>query len=242
MNMKNLDFESWEKEHKDINNNLAVPLYRKFCKEYELNFHFADEKNIINHDIPFEILHSEMPLHGKALSLFNFVNKPYHPFREGLVSFAYTSWDDFNYDYLGLGEIAQEMENKDIAISKLKNESKFYGAIVLILSLLLTGMIVIKFTDLDIIVYIALIINVVLLIMIPNFIYLRRRKMEQQKFDKKLSELKLEFQDISIREGRDKTKEDKKSKLSEIDKIIANPNIPDVVKQEFIKRKGPRSD
>ena len=96
--MKYLDFDFWKKEHKDINNNLVVPSYRAFCKTYGIKFHFADESaKDLDPNKRSAIWLEEMPLHGKALSLFNFVNKPYHPFREGLVSFVYTSWDDFDY-------------------------------------------------------------------------------------------------------------------------------------------------
>lgn len=213
--MKNQDFESWIKEKKDINNNLFVPLYRSFCKAYGLNFHFGDEESDIDHDKLMAIRLDEMPLHGKALSLFNFVNKPYHPFGDGLVSFTYTSWNDFDYKKLDLEEIAQEIESKDIAINKLKNESKFYAVIVLIPSLLLTGMFITKFTDLNILVILALIINIVLLMIIPNAIYSRGKKVKQQKFDNKLSELKQELQDISIRDEKDKTRGGKGNKQKE---------------------------
>ena len=202
--MKNLDIESWEKEHKDINNNLAVPSYRAFCKAYGINFHFGDEIKNFDHNRHPAILLDEMPLHGKALSLFNFVNKPYHPFRDSLVSFVYTSWDDFRYESLSLEEVAREMENKDVAINRLKIESTVYGAIALIYSLLLTGIVVVKVTDIDFFVILALIICVVLLMIVPNAIYSRRKKVEQQKFEMKLSELKRELQDISIRDERNK--------------------------------------
>ena len=136
--------------------------------------------------------------------MFNFVNKPYHPFRDNLVSFAYTSWDDFKYESLSLEEVAREMENKDVAINRLKIESTVYGAIALIYSLLLTGIVVVKVTDIDFFVILALIICVVLLMIVPNAIYSRRKKVEQQKFEMKLSELKRELQDISIRDERNK--------------------------------------
>ena len=195
--MKNLNFESWEKEHKDINNNLAVPSYRAFCKTYDIKFHFGDEEYDIHSDKHMAIHLDEMPLHGKALSLFNFVNKPYHPFREGLVSFAYTSWDDFNYENLTLEEIASEMENKEIDIKRLKEESAFYTVVALISSSLLVVLITIKMTYSNILPILAFIINFALLLIIPQAIYKRKKRIEQRKFDQKLLELKQELKNIS---------------------------------------------
>jgi ABC-type multidrug transport system fused ATPase/permease subunit len=209
--MKNHDFEARVKEHKDINNNLAVPLYRKFCKEYELNFHFADEKSIVDHDKLMSILHDEHSLHDEALSLFNFVNKSYHPFKNGLVSFVYTTPLDFDYDNLGLDEIAQEMENKDAAIKKLENQSLIYTYIAVISTLILTIVVSINITDsktFSILTLPLMIIGFALVMFIPNAIYSRRKKVEQQKFDKKLSELKQELEHISIRYEGDNTKKE----------------------------------
>jgi len=197
MYMKYLDFETWEKEHKDINNNLAIPSYRAFCKAYEINFHFGDETKDFDSNKRSAILIDEMPLHGKALSLFNFVNKPYHPFREGLVSFAYTSWDDFEYKTFDLDEIADMIEKKDEIIKKLKKESLIYGVMVLVPSILLTGIVAVKIVDLDIFATMVFIATVSLLAAIPNAIYSRKKKSEQRKFDQKLLALKQELKNIS---------------------------------------------
>lgn len=199
MYMKNLDFESWKKEHGDIDNNLAVPSYRAFCKAYEINFHFGDEIKDLDPNKRSVILLDEMPLHGKALSLFNFVNKPYHPFRKDIISFAYTSWDDFDYEILTPEEVACEMENKDIDIKKSKNESVFYAAIALISSSLLVVLITIQMTHSNIFPILALIINFALLLVMPQAIYKRKKGIEQRKFDQKLLELKRELKDISDR-------------------------------------------
>lgn len=199
MYMKNLDFESWEKEHKKINNNLAVPAYRAFCKAYGINFHFGDRARDFDHNENLAILLDEMPLHGKALSLFNFVNRPYHPFEDDLVSFAYTSWDDFDYENLTLEEVACEMENKDIDIKKSKNESAFYAVIALISSSLLVVLITIRITYSNILPILALIINFALLLVMPRAIYKMKKRIKQREFDQKLFELQQELKDISDR-------------------------------------------
>ena len=197
MNMKFLNFQSWLEENKDINNNLAVPSYRSFCKAYGISFHFGDEIKDFDSNKRSAILLDEMPLHGKALSLFNFVNKPYHTFREGLVSFSYTSWIDFSYETFDLDEIADMLERKNETIKKLKNESLIYGAMVLVLSVMVTGIVAVKIVDLDIFVTIVFIATVSLLAAMPNAIYSRKKKSEQRKFDKKLSELKQKLKNIS---------------------------------------------
>jgi len=208
--MKYLDFETWEKEHKDINNNLAVPSYRAFCKSYGINFHFGDEVRDFDQNklaVPLyrelaKLHFDELPLHGKALNLFNFVNKPYHPFRESLVSFAYTSWDDFSYENLNLEEIAKRMENKDIVISKLESKSLIYAGIALLSSLVLTATVIVKVTDSktsSILAPLSVVIVLTLIFVIAENFYSLKRKIKQQKFDKKLSELKQELKNISDR-------------------------------------------
>lgn len=199
--MKYLDFEYWVKEHKDINNNLAVPLYRAFCKAYGINFHFADEKSDIDHDKLIAIHLGEMPLHGKALSLFNFVNKPYHPFEDGLVSFTYTSWDDFGYENLSLEEIGNLMGSKDDIIGELKSDREIYAAIAIISTLIATLTITSIFTNSTTFSMLSLLALLLIITIMPKTIYKLRKKIEQRKFDRKLLELKQKLKDISDRHG-----------------------------------------
>lgn len=194
-------FDSWVKERKDINNNLVVPLYRDFCKRFGIKFHFGDEINDFDPNKHPSILHDEMPLHGKAMDLFNFFfNSLYHPFRDGLVSFRFTDWGgDFDYEYLTLDQIADEMEKKDIALNKNKSESNFYATVALISSLLLTVSITIMFTKSNILPILVTCVVFLLLIVIPQKIYSRKKRVEQENFDRKLTELKQELKAISIK-------------------------------------------
>jgi hypothetical protein len=53
--------DEWRAEFKEINNELVVPEYRRFCDNFNLPFHFADE--LPSGSIPPEILHKELRLH-----------------------------------------------------------------------------------------------------------------------------------------------------------------------------------
>ena len=200
--MKNHDFESLEKEYKDINNNLAVPLYRSFCKAYGISFHFGDEIKNFDKDKHPPILIDEASLHGDALSLFNFINKPYHSFKNKIVSFVYTSWSDFDYEQLSLEEVANEMENKDIILKELQYKSRFYENITSILSFILAIIISIQIYGTNyaaLLIPFIIIVSIVLPVMIPQLIYNKRKKIEQSKFEKKLSELQIKLEDISVK-------------------------------------------
>lgn len=214
MYMKNLDFEIWKEEHKDINNNLAVPRYRAFCKAYGINFHFEDEIRDFDHNKHPSILLDEMPLHGRALSLFNFVNRPYQSFKNGLVSFTYTSWNDFDYESLSLEEICNLMESKDDLISKLKNDYEIYAGVAFISTLIATLVITSIFTSsrtFSILTPMLIIAEFVLLMVIPNAIYKKRKQIEQRKFNQKLLELKQELKNISNKYESHKVSKDEKA-------------------------------
>lgn len=198
--MTNSDFENYIEENKEINNKLAVPLYRQFCKEYGLNFHFGDETRKRGGKIdPGRIIY-EMKLHDEALSLFNFINTHYYPFNGRLVSFYYTSSIDIHYENLTLSEVAVEMENKDIMLKKLEKDSSLYLYIASILFFIVSislGSIVFNITSSELLLGLILIAGMVVPMTIMQNIYGIKRKSEQKKFENRISELRKKLGDGS---------------------------------------------
>lgn len=199
--IKNLsdDFEIYTEEYKEINNNLAVPLYRKFCKEYGLNFHFADEIKKNGGKIDNNRIFYEMKLHDEALNLFNYLNTHYYPFRGRLVSFYYETSVDFHYENLTLSEVAVEMENKDIMLKKLEKESTLYLYTISILFFIISiiiGSILSSITRSDLLFYFFLILGLLAPTALFSNIYEIKRKSEYKKFEKRLSELKGKLNNI----------------------------------------------
>lgn len=197
--MKNNDFESWVKEHKDINNNLAVPAYRSFCKAYEINFHFGDEIVDFDRNKHPPILLDEMPLHGEALSLFNFKNKPYHVFKNHLISFVYTDWSDFDYEKLTLDEISNQLEKRDADIKMLKYKNKFFSTLASWSTSLLLTIIVSRISNSNILAIITFVVSLTLISLIPQYLYERNKSIVVKNFNKKLFDLQANLKKISIK-------------------------------------------
>lgn len=198
--IRHLSFEDWVEEKKVINNNLAVPLYRKFCSEYGLKLHFGDEIKNFNPDKHAPIVLDETPLHGEAMALFNFVNRYYHPYEKGLVSFVYTDWGgDFDYEILPLEKVASEMELKDVDIKRLKYESATFSTIAVFSTSVLLALIAISITKIQILSILIFVGSLVLLPIAVLSIYKRREKTEQHKFDRKLLELQKKLKKIYLK-------------------------------------------
>lgn len=193
-------FEEWLKEKKEINNTLAVPLYRKFCSEYGINFHFIDEKTSFNTDELSSLHLDEMPLHGEAMSLFNFVNRYYHPYKKGLVSFVFIDWGGgFDYEMLPLEKVASEMELKDVDIKRLRYESTTFSMIAVYSTSMLFALVVDLILKIHILSTVVFIASLVLLPITVLSIYKWREKTEQQKFDRKLLELRRKLKEIYLK-------------------------------------------
>lgn len=189
MYMEIKDFRAWAKDKKDINNNLAVFLYRKFCKEYGIKFHFGDEKYSLDKNIIFEIRLKETPLHGQALSLFNFINQPYHAHKGNLVSFIYTSWDNFDYEKINTEEIAKTLSKKESEIAKL--ESLFISCYIttLIVTFVLAVLI---FSSLFFVLPVIFVVGAS-----PWLVYILGEKIKLWRFNRKLNKLKYQLKNIS---------------------------------------------
>lgn len=83
-------------EFKEINNELVVPEYRRFCDEFNLPFHFADE--LPPGSIPSEILRKELRLHQEAMDIFNEVKPAFASFKGDVIAYRFTDWGgDFTY-------------------------------------------------------------------------------------------------------------------------------------------------
>ncbi|MBC8555927.1 MAG: hypothetical protein H8D23_40460 [Candidatus Brocadiales bacterium] len=89
-------YKETEEEYNCLNNELAVPAFRKFCKENGLLFHFWDELSKDKFDP--EVGDKELDLLQEALELFNRLKPELNYFKGKIVRFQYTSWDEFDYD------------------------------------------------------------------------------------------------------------------------------------------------
>lgn len=204
INMKNNDYETWIEDKKDISNNLAVPLYRQFCKEYGLNFHFSDEEYPVDDEKILSIRHEELPLLGKSLALFNFINKPYHKLNGNIVIFTYTSWDDFDFEKFSLEETTNNLEEKDILISKLEHKSIVYQITAILSTVVFVSLIIVNTTSPKISGLLGLFsafIVATLVTAIAENVYSLKRKVGWRRFNEKLAELKQGLEDVSNRHG-----------------------------------------
>ncbi|HPN32643.1 MAG TPA: hypothetical protein PKY81_16950, partial [bacterium] len=98
---------------RNINNELAVPAFRKFCRDNNLNFHFQDELPKSS-QVP-EISIKEFPLIQRALELFNFLHPRYYYYKGDIISF----------DFSGLfQDMVAEKYTLDSFISKMDQTTK----------------------------------------------------------------------------------------------------------------------
>ncbi len=160
-------YKSWKK---NVGIHLAVPLYRGFCKENRLNFHFADEKySGVSSDQLTQLLLEEMALHGSALSLFNYKNKKYHTLDNQIVSFSYNSWDDFNIERYSIPEVCDMLIKKDEEINRLKLQADIYGPFALISSIVSTIVIVRQLNNPTLLAATVLVVTITIALL-PSFI------------------------------------------------------------------------
>jgi endogenous inhibitor of DNA gyrase (YacG/DUF329 family) len=105
------DFEYLVEEHKKLNNELVIPLFRNFCREYGLNFHFWDELPEGLYDP--KIADKEFELVNEAMDLFNRLKPEFSFFRGKIVRFKFTSWDgDFKYVTWVMEEFLELISNE----------------------------------------------------------------------------------------------------------------------------------
>jgi len=127
-------FTQAEEEYRELNNELVVPAYRRFCEELNLPFHFWDELPKDSFDP--EISHGEFELHKEAMELFNKLKPELVLFKDNIVRFQFTSWDGtFSYD---LWPIQDFIERTSDELFYLKNLEKRFEIISSILAFVIS--------------------------------------------------------------------------------------------------------
>jgi len=105
------DIEKWEKERQELNNELIVPAYRRFCKEFNLPFHFWDELPEGSHNAKISL--AENTLHREAMNLFNRLKPQFVIFKDRIVTFRFEDWaGDFKYKTWSIDNFLDETSNK----------------------------------------------------------------------------------------------------------------------------------
>ncbi|MBM7558175.1 hypothetical protein [Halanaerobacter jeridensis] len=143
MNNKS-DFEKYKEEYRDINNNLVIPSYRKFCKELDLPFHFWNE--LSKEDFDPRISLEESPLHKEAMEIFNIIKPEVVLFKDKIIKYQFTSWDgQFRYNSWSVSQYLEKTSDELFYLKKLeeslekdleKNDSQV-DMLIFIISLLL---------------------------------------------------------------------------------------------------------
>lgn len=123
-------FTQAEKEYLELNNELVVPAYRRFCEELNLPFHFWDELPKDSFDP--EISLDEFLLHKEAMNLFNKLKPELVLFKDNIVRFQFTSWDGtFSYDLWPIQDFIEKVSDE---LFYLKNLEKRFEVISSILA------------------------------------------------------------------------------------------------------------
>ena len=122
-----------EQEYREINNELVVPFYRKFCKAFQLPFHFFDEMNIdsqnkeIANSLTRRYWDIEFHVHDKAMSLFNVLKPEFVFYKNQILQFKFSSWDEFSHHSWTIKEFLNL--TADSLYYQKKLESRFQKAI-----------------------------------------------------------------------------------------------------------------
>jgi len=122
-------FAEGEKEYRELNNELVVPAYRRFCEELNLPFHFWDELPKDSFDP--EISHDEFELHKKAMDLFNKLKPELVLFKDKVVRFQFTSWDgSFSYDVWPIQDFIEKVSDELFYLKNLEKRFKIVSSIL----------------------------------------------------------------------------------------------------------------
>ena len=120
-------FSQAEEEYREINNELVVPAYRRFCHELDLPFHFWDELPKDSYDS--EIACGESELHREAMNLFNSLKPELVLFKEKIVRFQFTSWDGtFTYWSSSAQEFLDKTSDELFYLKKLEHRYETVSA------------------------------------------------------------------------------------------------------------------
>lgn len=193
------DFETWANDKKHIGECIAVPLYRTFCKENQLNFHFADKKyKGITSEQYTSLLLKEMPIHSSALTLFNSKNKQYHPIDNQIVSFMYSSWDDFDYQRYTLPEISNMLSEKDERIKLLRLQASIYSYLALTSCLVATTISINQLRSRTLLIA-GLLIVIMITALLPHQIEKHLSKRDKWLFQKKIKNIQEQLAQIQAK-------------------------------------------
>jgi len=125
MNQERDIYKQAEKEYQELNNELVIPSYRRFCKELNLQFHFWDE--LLKDSYNSEISLAEFPLHNEAMDLFNRLKPEVVIFKDKVIRYQFTNWNgDFTYDSWPIQEYFDKVSDE---LFYLKNLEKRYKSV-----------------------------------------------------------------------------------------------------------------
>lgn len=95
-----------QNEYRELNNELVVPAYRKFCRDHDLPFHFWDELAPDAHDPAINL--KEFSLHHEAMNLFNRLKPDVVLYNGRVIRFQFDSWDSFRYSSWPVNQFLEE--------------------------------------------------------------------------------------------------------------------------------------
>lgn len=122
-------FTQAEEEYRQLNNELVVPAYRKFCEELNLPFHFWDELPKDSFDP--EISRAEFQLHKEAMNLFNKLKPELVLFKDNIVKFQFTSWDGtFSYDLWPIQDFIEKISDELFYLKNLEKRFEIISSIL----------------------------------------------------------------------------------------------------------------
>lgn len=131
------DFVKREQEMIRLNNEVAVPAYRKFCKENNLNFHFWDE--LSNEEKNSDLRYEELELHKEAMYCFNNLKPRFILHRNKIYEYCFDEWSrNISFNSWEVEEFLKQSDEFSIKISNLKKQLdwalSFIAIVVVIIS------------------------------------------------------------------------------------------------------------
>lgn len=131
--MEPTELEQLQDEYQQLNNELVVPWYRRFCREYGLPFHFWDE--LPGEEFDPKVAEAELLLHKKAMDLFNHLKPEVTLFKDKIVRFQFKSWDgEFSYTTWSVNEFLAKASDELFYLRNLEERFEKVVATLVILS------------------------------------------------------------------------------------------------------------
>lgn len=116
------DLKNWQEEQTELNNKLAVPEYRKFCRENDLKFHFWDELPNVKFDP--EIALKEQKLHKEALNCFNNLKPRFSFFNNKIYSYHFNGLEEVEFDSWEIEDFLNQSFEQNNRVSGLEKHLK----------------------------------------------------------------------------------------------------------------------